>query len=101
MMAILIEHTAGKWPFWLSPRQCIVIPVSDKFNDYAKQVSYSSDLSTNYLQVSDRISQAGFYVDMDNASSRQLQKKILHAQMSQYNCILPYFIVFLQAHIFW
>jgi threonyl-tRNA synthetase len=39
MFAILLEHYAGKWPFWLSPRQCIVCPVSEKFTDYALEVS--------------------------------------------------------------
>jgi threonyl-tRNA synthetase len=37
--AILAEHFAGKWPFWLSPRQVIVIPVGMGFLDYAKEVS--------------------------------------------------------------
>ncbi|CAG8462118.1 3793_t:CDS:2 [Diversispora eburnea] len=37
MMAILIENTGGKWPFWLNPRQVIVIPVSPKFSDYAQK----------------------------------------------------------------
>ncbi|CAI0463103.1 unnamed protein product, partial [Linum tenue] len=40
MFAILLEHYKGKWPFWLSPRQAIVCPVSAKSVDYAKQVSY-------------------------------------------------------------
>ena len=30
MIAILCEHTGGKWPFWLSPRQAVVVPVSEK-----------------------------------------------------------------------
>merc|ERR1719277_1758210 len=38
MTAILIEHYGGKWPFWLSPRQVMVVPVGDKFNDYATWV---------------------------------------------------------------
>ncbi|KAJ1959707.1 hypothetical protein IWQ62_004507 [Dispira parvispora] len=39
MLAILIEHYAGKWPFWLSPRQAMVIPVGGtKFLPYAQQV---------------------------------------------------------------
>ncbi|CAN1321087.1 Threonine--tRNA ligase, mitochondrial 1, partial [Linum perenne] len=40
MFAILLEHYKGKWPFWLSPRQAIVCPVSAKSMDYAKQVSF-------------------------------------------------------------
>jgi threonyl-tRNA synthetase len=38
MTAVLTEHWGGKWPFWLSPRQCIVIPVDPKFIDYAIEV---------------------------------------------------------------
>ena len=38
MMAILLEHTAGKWPFWLSPRQSVILPVTDDHYDYAKEV---------------------------------------------------------------
>jgi threonyl-tRNA synthetase len=44
-VAVLIEHTSGKFPLWLSPEQAVVIPVSEKFNDYAKKVS---DLLKNY-----------------------------------------------------
>jgi threonyl-tRNA synthetase len=38
MFAILLEHYAGKWPLWLSPRQVIVCPVSEKNHDYSRQV---------------------------------------------------------------
>jgi len=37
-VAVLIEHTAGKFPLWLTPEQAVIIPVSEKFNDYAKKV---------------------------------------------------------------
>ena len=37
-IAVLLEHTAGKLPLWLVPDQCVVLPISEKFNDYAKQV---------------------------------------------------------------
>jgi threonyl-tRNA synthetase len=33
-MAILIEHLGGKWPFFLSPRQCVICPISEKYSDY-------------------------------------------------------------------
>jgi len=36
--AVLIEHTGGKFPLWLTPEQVVVIPVSEKYNDYAKKV---------------------------------------------------------------
>lgn len=39
MFAILLEHYKGKWPFWLSPRQAIVCPVSEKSQPYAEEVS--------------------------------------------------------------
>jgi len=38
-MAILIEHYAGAFPVWLAPVQAIVIPISDRFNAHAQQVS--------------------------------------------------------------
>eukprot|EP00898_Chlorokybus_atmophyticus_P006838 jgi/Chlat1/7155/Chrsp57S06829 len=74
MLAILTEHYAGKWPFWLSPRQAIVCPVSDKFQAYAEKVK-------------DQVYAAGFHVDVDS-SDRKLQKKIREAQLAQYNYIL-------------
>ena len=37
-VAVLIEHTAGKFPIWLAPNQFVVLPISEKFNDYAKEV---------------------------------------------------------------
>ena len=38
-IGILIENYAGKFPFWISPLQSVVIPVSEEFNDYAIKVS--------------------------------------------------------------
>ncbi len=38
-VAVLIEHTAGKFPLWLAPDQVVVLPVSEKFSDYAEKVS--------------------------------------------------------------
>jgi len=74
MFAILIEHTGGKWPFWLSPRQAVVVPVDPKFLEYAEQVRK-------------QIHEAGFYVDVDS-SDKTLNKKIRDAQLEQYNYIL-------------
>ena len=45
-VAVLIEHTAGKFPLWLTPDQVVVLPISEKYNDYAKKVS-------NFLNISD------------------------------------------------
>ena len=38
-VAVLIEHTAGKFPLWLTPEQAVVLPISEKFNEYAQQVA--------------------------------------------------------------
>jgi len=38
-VAVLIEHTAGKFPLWLTPDQAIVLPISEKYEDYAEKVS--------------------------------------------------------------
>ncbi|KAG6654472.1 hypothetical protein CIPAW_05G147900 [Carya illinoinensis] len=74
MFAILLEHYKGKWPFWLSPRQAIVCPVSEKSQPYA-------------LKVQDQIFRAGYHVDVDT-TDRKIQKKIREAQLAQYNFIL-------------
>ncbi|XP_022733882.1 threonine--tRNA ligase, mitochondrial 1-like isoform X3 [Durio zibethinus] len=74
MFAILLEHYKGKWPFWLSPRQAIVCPVSEKSENYA-------------IEVQDRIHEAGYYVDID-MTDRRIQKKVREAQLAQYNYIL-------------
>ena len=37
-IAVLIEHTAGKFPLWLNPEQFIILPVSQQYNEYAKEV---------------------------------------------------------------
>lgn len=37
-IAVLLEHTAGKFPLWLAPEQVVVLPLSEKFNDFAKKV---------------------------------------------------------------
>ena len=37
-VAVLIEHTAGKFPLWLTPEQFIILPISEKYEGYAKQV---------------------------------------------------------------
>jgi threonyl-tRNA synthetase len=37
-VAVLLEHTGGKFPLWLTPDQVVILPVSEKYNDYAKKV---------------------------------------------------------------
>lgn len=44
-VAVLIEHCAGKFPLWLTPEQVTVLPISEKYNDYAKKVL---ELLNNY-----------------------------------------------------
>jgi len=44
-VAVLIEHTAGKFPLWLTPEQVVILPLSEKYNEYAKKVS---NLLENY-----------------------------------------------------
>lgn len=73
-IAVITEHFAGKWPFWLSPRQVMVIPIMRDVEDYAKEVQS--------LLHKERL-----YVDANN-SGDTLQKKIRDAQIAQYNFVL-------------
>ncbi|KAL0278422.1 UNVERIFIED_CONTAM: hypothetical protein PYX00_000249 [Menopon gallinae] len=75
MIAILTESYGGKWPFWLSPMQCIVIPVVTQFDNYA-------------TKVKEKLTGAGFNCDMDLDPGDTLNKKIRNAQLAQYNFIL-------------
>lgn len=38
-VAVLIEHTGGKFPLWLTPDQVVILPISEKYNDYAQKLS--------------------------------------------------------------
>ena len=38
-IGILIENYAGKFPFWIAPLQAVVIPISEEFDEYAKEVN--------------------------------------------------------------
>ncbi|KAG7746359.1 hypothetical protein KL912_004290 [Ogataea haglerorum] len=73
MTAILTEHFAGKWPFWLSPRQILVVPVGVRYFEYAQEVQ-------KLLQTE------GFYADVD-LSGNTLQKKVRTGQLQKYNFI--------------
>jgi threonyl-tRNA synthetase len=44
-VAVLIEHSGGKFPLWLAPDQAVVLPISEKYNEYAKKVA---DFLNNY-----------------------------------------------------
>ncbi|CAK9007416.1 unnamed protein product [Durusdinium trenchii] len=64
---------AGKWPFWLSPRQVQVVPVGTQFNDYALWVE-------RQLQIH------GFHAEAET-SGKTLNKKVREAQLAQWNYV--------------
>jgi threonyl-tRNA synthetase len=57
--AVLIEHTAGKFPIWLTPEQVVVLPISEKYNDYAQKVSQYLNNSDIRTVVDDRNEKIG------------------------------------------
>ena len=71
MFAVLCEHYGGKWPFWLSPRQIMIVPVHKEWNEYCQEVR-------------DRLHNEGFYCDVD-LSKATFQKKVRNAQVASYN----------------
>jgi len=74
-MGILIEHYAGKFPLWLAPVQAIVLPISDKFNDYA-------------FEMKDAMESKGIRVEIDTRAEK-IGYKIREAQLQQ----IPYMFV--------
>ena len=58
-VAVLIEHTAGKFPLWLTPDQAVVLPISEKFNDYARKVAKELFLKDVRVTVDDRNEKIG------------------------------------------
>ncbi|CAO1624499.1 unnamed protein product [Parajaminaea phylloscopi] len=70
-IAILTEHFAGKWPFWVSPRQVIVIPVTQSCYEYAQSIK-------------ELLWSKGFFADVD-VGPDTLPKKIRNAEIAQYN----------------
>ncbi|XP_048449265.1 threonine--tRNA ligase 1, cytoplasmic-like isoform X2 [Rhincodon typus] len=75
MVAILAEDYAGKWPFWLSPRQIMVIPDGPACEEYGQRVCQE-------------FVEAGFMADVDLDPDVLLNKKIRNSQLAQYNFIL-------------
>merc|ERR1740129_1571804 len=73
MSAVLIEHYGGKWPFWLSPRQVMVVPVGEKFNEYATWVCRQLTLY-------------GFYAEVET-SGKTLNKKVRESQIAAWNYV--------------
>uniref|UniRef100_A0AAR2LRQ1 threonine--tRNA ligase n=1 Tax=Pygocentrus nattereri TaxID=42514 RepID=A0AAR2LRQ1_PYGNA len=78
MIAILTENYGGKWPFWLSPRQVMVVPVGPTCEEYAQRVC-------------EEFHNAGLMTDVDLDPGCTLNKKIRNAQLAQYNFILVEF----------
>jgi len=72
-LAIITEHFAGKWPFWLSPRQVLIVPVMPQANPYV-------------LQVQSQLRSKGIHADVD-ISGNTMQKKILLGNTARYNFI--------------
>ena len=73
--AVLIEHTAGHFPLWLTPEQVVILPISEKFNDYAKNVQ-------NYL------GQQGIRASVDNRNEK-IGRKIRDNELRR----IPYMLV--------
>ena len=74
-IGILIEHYAGKFPAWIAPVQVKILPVSDKYNDYAKKVA-------------DCLNENDIRVELDNRSEK-LGYKIREARMDK----VPYMVI--------
>ena len=58
-VAVLIEHTAGKFPLWLTPDQVVILPISEKFNDYAFQIAKDLNAQDIRVTVDDRNEKIG------------------------------------------
>ena len=74
-MAVLLEHCAGEFPLWLAPDQVIILPVSEKYLDFAQKVQ-------SYLKKSDIRS----LIDERN---EKIGRKIRDAEMKKY----PYMVI--------
>jgi threonyl-tRNA synthetase len=74
-VAVLIEHCAGNFPLWLTPEQAYILPISEKYNDYAKKVLQHLKISDIRAAVDERDERAG--------------KKIRDAEVSK----VPYMLV--------
>ncbi len=58
-VAVLLEHTGGKFPLWLTPDQVVVLPISEKYNDYAEEVARELNIQDVRTQVDDRNEKIG------------------------------------------
>ena len=74
-VAILIEHCAGQFPLWLTPEQVRILPVSEKYNEYAKKVANELEISDIRALVDD--------------SNEKVGKKIREAELAK----VPFMLV--------
>ena len=58
-VAVILEHTAGRFPLWLAPDQAVVLPISEKFNDYAHDVARRLNAADIRTTVDDRNEKIG------------------------------------------
>ncbi|KAJ3341771.1 hypothetical protein HDU93_004155 [Gonapodya sp. JEL0774] len=89
MMAILCEHYAGKWPFWLSPRQALVVTVGMDPAVLAHGTAVVKELQRGGVgrEGADAWRRRGFYVDFDGTDAT-VGKKVRSAQLGRYNFVL-------------
>ena len=58
-VAVLLEHCGGKFPLWLTPDQVCILPISDKYIDYSKEVLNSLKISDIRAEIDDRSEKTG------------------------------------------
>ncbi|MDE6300778.1 MAG: threonine--tRNA ligase [Muribaculaceae bacterium] len=58
-VAVLLEHTAGRFPLWLTPDQAVILPISEKYNDYARSVAAALEEADIRVTVDDRNEKIG------------------------------------------
>lgn len=73
--AVLIEHTGGHFPLWLMPDQCVILPISERFNDYAHKVK-------------EQLEAAGIRANIDERNEK-IGRKIRDNEMKH----IPYLLV--------
>ena len=61
-LGILIEHTAGAFPLWLAPVQAVVLPVSEKFLDYGREVAGELERGGLRVEVDERNEKLGYKI---------------------------------------
>ncbi|MBJ2187762.1 MAG: threonine--tRNA ligase [Muribaculaceae bacterium] len=58
-VAVLLEHTAGRFPLWLTPDQAVILPISEKYVDYARQVAAALEEADVRVTIDDRNEKIG------------------------------------------